>query len=103
MEFSASDIDAWKFLAGLMLFLLAMNLVEQAVQALAGRSFKALIARNTSTPLRGILSGTVTTAVLQSSSLVSLMMLAFVGARVIKLKDALLVVFGANLGTTATG
>ncbi len=103
MEVNASDIDAWKFLAGLMLFLLAMGLIEQAIQALAGRTFKTLIASNTSTPLRGILSGTVATAVLQSSSLVSLMMLAFVGARVIRMKDALLVVFGANLGTTATG
>jgi len=97
------DIDAWKFVAGLMLFLLAMSLVEKAVHALAGRRFKALIGANTRTPLRGIASGTVATAVLQSSSLVSLMMLAFVGARVIRLKDALLVIFGANLGTTATG
>ena len=103
MEIDAFNIDGWQFFAGLMLFLLAMSLVEGAVQELAGRRFKALIARNTSTPLRGIFSGTVATAVLQSSSMVSLMMLAFVGARVIRLKDALLVVFGANLGTTATG
>ena len=97
------QIDAWQFLAGLMLFLLAMSLVEEAVHALAGRRFKTLIAENTSSPLRGIFSGTVATAVLQSSSVVSLMMLAFVGARVVAMRQALLVVFGANLGTTATG
>ncbi len=97
------QIDAWQFLAGLMLFLLAMALVEESVHVLAGRRFKTLIAANTSSPLRGIFSGTVATAVLQSSSVVSLMMLAFVGARVIPMRRALLVVFGANLGTTATG
>lgn len=97
------DIDVWKFAAGLMLFLLAMSLVDQAVHALAGRRFKALLAANTQSSVRGILSGTIATAVLQSSSMVSLMMLAFVGARLVKLRNALLVVFGANLGTTATG
>ena len=97
------EIDAWKFLAGLMLFLLAMKLVEEAIQALVGRRFKTLIANNTRSPPRAVLSGAVATAVLQSSSMVSLMMLAFVGARVIRMRDALLVVFGANLGTTATG
>ena len=95
--------DYWEFLAGLMLFLLAMSLVEAAIGAFAGRRFKGMIARSTGSPLRGIVSGTAATAVLQSSSMVSLMMLAFVGARVIRLRDALLVVFGANLGTTATG
>lgn len=95
--------DYWQLLAGLMLFLLAMSLVEAAVRAFAGRRFKAIIARSTGSRLRGIVSGTAATAVLQSSSMVSLMMLAFVGARVIRLRDALLVVFGANLGTTATG
>lgn len=64
---------------------------------------KAFVTRNTQTPLRGILSGTIATAVLQSSSLVGLLVLAFVGAKIMKLKDALLVIFGANLGTTATG
>ena len=98
-----AGINVWQPLAGLALFLLAIAFLEEAIRAIAGGRFKTLLVQHTKTPLRGVLSGTVATAVLQSSSLVSLMMLAFVGARVLPMKNALAVVFGANLGTTATG
>ena len=99
----ALQIDIWPPFAGLMIFLLAMGFIESAIKKLAGRKVKEVIASNTDHPVRGVLTGTVATALLQSSSLVSLLVLAFVGARIMRLKQALLTVFGANLGTTATG
>ncbi len=97
------EFEIWKPLAGLALFLLAMSVIEESIRGVAGASVKSFLARNTHHPLRGVLSGTFATALLQSSSLVGLLVLAFVGARIMKLKNALLVIFGANLGTTATG
>ncbi len=97
------DIDLWRPLAGLGLFLFSMRIIEDAIEALSGRTFRHFIRHNTNPPLRGVASGTVATAVLQSSSLVGLMMLALVGAGVLRMRNALAVVFGANLGTTMTG
>jgi phosphate:Na+ symporter len=97
------DINIWQPVAGLALFLLAMRLIEEAIRLLAGVHFKTYLANHTNTPIEGILSGTAATAILQSSSFVSLLMLAFVGARLLPLQNALAVVLGANMGTTATG
>jgi phosphate:Na+ symporter len=95
--------DIWQFLAGLGIFLLGMKFVEDALRRLAGRSFKRFLRKQTTHPLKGVLSGTVITALLQSSSVVTLMVLAFVGAEIISLRNALGVIFGSNLGTTFTG
>lgn len=99
----ALALNLWKPLAGLALFLLALSLIEETVRLLSGKRFKSLLINHTDTPLEGVFSGAIATAVLQSSSFVSLMMLAFVGAKLLPLKNAIAVVFGANLGTTATG
>ncbi|PIR22511.1 MAG: sodium:phosphate symporter [Deltaproteobacteria bacterium CG11_big_fil_rev_8_21_14_0_20_45_16] len=96
-------IDTWKFIAGLGLFLFAITLVEESLKYLAGRSFKKLLRKHTNTHAKAILVGTVSTAVLQSSSAVTLMLLALVGSGMIGLSNALGIVFGANLGTTFTG
>lgn len=96
-------MDFWKFFGGLGLFLMAMNSMESSLKILAGRSFKKIIRNNTGTPGRGVISGTLATALLQSSSVVTLMVLAFVGAGVISMQNALGVIFGSNLGTTLTG
>ena len=90
-------------LAGIGLFLFAMSLIEDALHAVSGRRLREFLIRNTQHPARGILSGTAATAILQSSSVVGLLMLAFVGAGVIEMRNALAVIFGSNLGTTATG
>ena len=97
------ELDLWQPLAGLGLFLYAMRVIEDALQTVSGPSFRRFLRRNTNNPLQGVLSGAVATAVLQSSSLVGLLMLALVGAGVIEMRNALSVIFGANLGTTATG
>lgn len=92
--------DAWKFVAGVGLFIYAMMLIEDAVKNLAGRSFKIFLKKQTGNPLRAIAGGTIVTALLQSSSLVSLMVLAFVGVGTISMKNAFAVILGTNLGTT---
>jgi phosphate:Na+ symporter len=96
-------IDWWQPFAGIGLFLFAMRQIETALEQASGRSFRAFLRRNTDNPLQGVATGTVVTAILQSSSLVGLMMLALVGAGVVQMRNALAVIFGANLGTTFTG
>ncbi len=98
-----AEIEVWRLLAGLGLFLFGMHQLEVALKQLAGRPFKQFLKIHTSHPVKGILSGAIATAVLQSSSVVSLIVLAFVGTGIISLASAIGIVFGSNLGTTATG
>ncbi|WP_158859993.1 Na/Pi cotransporter family protein [Lunatibacter salilacus] len=94
--------DFWKFLAGIGIFLWGMHQLEHALREIAGKSFKNLLQRFTNKPWKGILIGTMSTAILQSSTLVTLMVLAFLGGGMISLGSSLGVVLGANLGTTVT-
>jgi len=94
--------DFWKFLAGIGVFLWGMHQLEHALKELAGKSFKNLLERFTNRHWKGILVGFVSTAFLQSSTLVTLMVLAFLGGGMISLGSSLGVVLGANLGTTVT-
>lgn len=89
--------------AGLGLFLFAMQQIEQAVQALFGEKAAGWLRAGTSTTLRGVVVGALITAVMQSSSLVGLLVLAFVSAGILPLRQAIAVMLGANLGTTITG
>ena len=91
------------FIAGLGLFLFGMLQLENAIRTLSSHSFRRFLRRTTSNPLTSMLSGTVITMVVQSSSMVGLMVLALVGAGVIPLFNAIGVVMGSNLGTTFTG
>ncbi len=98
MQFSFTSL--WELLGGLGLFLFGMFQMEEALKYLAGRSFKLFLKKHTERKFEAILSGTVITAILQSSSLVMLMTLAFVGAGVMNFRNALSVSIGSNLGTT---
>ena len=95
--------EVWHFLAGLGLFLYGISRIENAMHDLGGRKFVQALRRHTKSPFESVISGTVLTALLQSSSLVSLMVLAFVGSQFIPMQNALGIVMGANLGTTFTG
>ena len=96
------NFDVWKLLAGLGIFLFGMFLLEEAVKALAGKAFKKLIRSYTDGRLKAIASGSLVTAILQSSSAVSLMVLAFVGAGVMSMENGIGVIMGSNIGTTFT-
>jgi Na/Pi-cotransporter len=102
-ESMTPELDIWRLAAGLGLFLFGMHELEEALKQLAGRPFKRFLRQYTAKPLRGIIAGALTTAALQSSSVVSLIVLAFVGTGIITLASAISIVFGSNLGTTATG
>ena len=95
--------DLWKLLAGLALFLFAMNQLEVALKQLAGKRFRRFLRYSTSKPVSSAFGGIIATAIVQSSSLVGLIVLAFVGAGIIPLVNAIGIVLGSNLGTTFTG
>jgi phosphate:Na+ symporter len=95
-------LDVWKLLAGLGIFLFAMHLLEDSVKSLSGRAFRRMIAHYTGGRARSIGSGVLVTAILQSSSAVSLMVLAFVGAGILTMENAIGVIMGSNIGSTFT-
>jgi phosphate:Na+ symporter len=94
------DLRLGAVLGGIGLFLTGMYLMEGAIGHLAGRRFKLLIRRHTSNPVRATLTGILITTVLQSSSLVSFIVLAFTGNGILRLRNAMAVILGANIGTT---
>lgn len=96
------SFEFWTLLAGLGIFLFGMYTMEESIRLLAGPSFKHMIRRYTGSRIKGLITGIVSTAVLQSSSAVSLMVLAFVGAGLMTLANAIAVMVGSNIGTTLT-
>ncbi len=90
-------------LGGLGLFLLGMNMLSEGLKLAAGRALETILQQATRTRWRGLLSGAVTTALVQSSSAVTVATIGFVNASLLTLGSAIWVLFGANLGTTATG
>lgn len=90
----------WQFLAGIAVFLYAMSLIESSLKNLAGRSFKKFLQKQSQNKVKMIAASTAVTSVLQSSSVVLLMVLSFVGAGLMNMRGALAAVLGSNLGTT---
>ena len=88
---------------GVGLFLYGMTAMTDALRALAGPALRRWLGRVTRTPASGAAAGALATAVVQSSSATALMAVGFAGAGLLTFPQALGVVFGANLGTTATG
>ncbi|MBC7863595.1 MAG: Na/Pi cotransporter family protein [Bacteroidia bacterium] len=92
--------ELWKFLAGLGFFLYGMSQLETVLKNTTGRSFKLFLKHNTKSLFKSITGGAIVTGIVQSSSVVSLIVLAFVEAGIISFKNAMGVILGTNLGTT---
>lgn len=92
-----------RLVGGIGLFLLGMRLMTDGLKYAAGSSLRRILARSTRTRLRGVLSGAGVTALVQSSSAVTVASIGFVNAGLLDLSQALAVAYGSNVGTTATG
>ena len=97
----ASDIIS--LLGGVALFLFGMTLMGDGLKKVAGSKMELILYRLSGTPLRGVLLGTVVTAVIQSSSATSAMVVGFVNSGMMKLGQAVSVIHGALIGTSITG
>jgi len=92
-----------QLVGGVGLFLLGMMLMTDGLKVAAGRTLKDILERWTDTPLRGLFSGAALTALVQSSSAVTVATIGFVNAGMLTLERSVWVVFGSNIGTTMTG
>jgi phosphate:Na+ symporter len=90
-------------LGGIGIFMIGMIVMTEGLRSLAGESIRKALMRFTKTPTSGALTGTVTTAILQSSSATTVAAVGFVGAGLLAFPEALGIIFGANIGTTITG
>lgn len=88
---------------GLALFLLAMAMMTDGLKVFGGAGLRHMLEHWTGTPLRGLASGALVTAIVQSSSAVTVAVIGFVNAGILTLQQAVGVVLGANIGTTMTG
>ena len=95
--------DIIKLLGGLGFFLFGMSLLGEGLKKVAGSKLEMILAKLTSTTLKGVLLGTGVTAVIQSSSATTVMVVGFVNSGIMKLRNAIGIIMGANIGTTATG
>ncbi len=103
------DFNIWVFLGGLLkllgslgLFLFGMQLMSEALQKVAGNKMRNILTAVTKNKAVGILTGILITAVIQSSSATTVMVVSFVNAGLLNLVQAFSVIMGANVGTTAT-
>ncbi len=90
-------------LGGIGLFLLGMGLMTDGLKLAAGPALERILAHSTKTRLRGLASGVLVTALVQSSSAVTVAAIGFVNAGLLTLGQSMWVLFGANVGTTMTG
>jgi len=90
-------------LGGLAFFLFGMSLLGEGLKRVAGSKLEIILEKLTSTTFRGVLLGTVVTAAIQSSSATTVMVVGFVNSGIMKLTNAIGIIMGANIGTTATG
>ncbi len=92
-----------KILCGVALFLYGMSIMGSGLQRVAGNSLEKTLFKLTNTPLKGVLLGTLVTAVIQSSSATSVMVVGFVNSGMMKVAQGIGVIMGANIGTSITG
>ena len=89
-------------IGGLVLFLYGMDLMGDGLKKLAGGKLESILARLTSTRFKGFFLGLIVTAVIQSSSATTVMLVGFVNSGIMKLSQTISIIMGANVGTTVT-
>ncbi|MCB2197389.1 MAG: Na/Pi cotransporter family protein [Bacteroidetes bacterium] len=95
-------LDFLTLVGSLGFFLYGMKLMSEALQKVAGDKMRSILAKMTSNPVKGVFTGFLITAIIQSSSATTVMMVSFVNAGLLSLTESIGVIFGANIGTTVT-
>lgn len=98
-------MDVFSFLSlmgGLALFLYGMHVLGAGLEKIAGGKLERILEKMTSSPLKGVLLGAAVTAVIQSSSATTVMVVGFVNSGIMKLTQSIGIIMGANIGTTVT-
>ena len=95
--------DFFSLLGGLALFLYGMQMMSNGLEAAAGNKMKQILEKLTANRFLGVLVGAVITAVIQSSSATTVMVVGFVNSGMMTLRQAVWIIMGANIGTTITG
>lgn len=90
-------------LSGVALFLFGMSLMGDGLKRVAGNKLELVLYKLTNTPLKGLLLGTVVTAIIQSSSATTVMVVGFVNSGMMQVAQAIGIIMGANIGTSITG
>ena len=94
--------DILNLLGGIALFLFGMHILSASLEKLAGGKLETWLEKATSKPIKGVVLGAIITAVIQSSAATTVMIIGFVNSGLMKLSQAIGVIMGANIGTTAT-
>ncbi len=97
-----SIFDVLSLFGGLALFLYGMSVMGDGLAKTAGSKLEQILEKLTSTPIRGVILGAAVTAVIQSSSATTVMVVGFVNSGIMKLRQAVGIIMGANIGTTIT-
>ena len=94
--------SVFTMLGGLAMFLYGMSIMGDGLEKAAGNRLKGILETASKTPVRGFLLGMIVTAVIQSSSATTVMVVGCVNSGIMKLSQAIGIIMGANVGTTAT-
>ena len=97
-----SIFDILSMVGGLALFLYGMHAMGEGLSKLSGGKLERILEKLTSSPIKGVLLGAAVTAVIQSSSATTVMVVGFVNSGIMRLSQAINIIMGANVGTTIT-
>ncbi len=95
-------VTAIKMVGGLVLLIYGMNMLSTNLKKIAGEKLKLILKKATDNIFKGIITGIVITVAVQSSAVVTVMVVGFVNAEILKLRNAIPIIMGANIGTTIT-
>ncbi|QGU00234.1 Sodium-dependent phosphate transporter [Candidatus Syntrophocurvum alkaliphilum] len=101
MDISIRDV-LFAFVGGLGLFLFGLRFMSEALQSVAGDRMRSILEQGTKSPIRGVITGAIVTALIQSSSATIVLTVGLVNAQLLTLRQAIGVIMGANIGTTLT-